>query len=261
MKPEFSESTYVFSLVNEMAKKYSFNLAPVFPSLYEEGRTGGYDAEVNIQGIPFFFQFKLSNFLSRSNAKKYGVFNSSYYEFHIHASKKSKQHELLLNLENSGNPVFYVAPRFHKLNDFNIHFNDNRMVSESIWLTAKEIGVLPDEKQHSVCFDKNISSVYLFSEPREINSKFNSLSNISNSTNGFNIYLEYFKNSSGYEKYHKNTWEGLFNQMVYIIEKYSDQQSLSKGKIKELVQGIPEDKLKCATLSRIFFGAEMLVLM
>lgn len=260
MKPDFSESTYAFSLVNEMNRTYSFNLAPIFPSLYEEGKTGGYDTEVNIQGIPFFFQFKLSNFLSRFNAKNYNVFNSSYYQFHLHASKKSKQHELLLNLENSGNPVFYVAPVFHKSNDLNMHFQNKDIVSNSIWITPKEIGILPDEKPHSVCFSHDISSVYLFSEPREITSKFNSLNNISNIANRFIAYLDYFKNSDGYEKYHKNTWEGLFNQMVYIINEHSGEQSLSKDKVKNLVQGISSEKLKCVILSRIFFGAEILVL-
>ena len=258
MKSDFSESTYAFSLVNEMNGIYSFNVAPIFPSLYEEGKTGGYDTEVNIQGTPFFFQFKLSNFLSRFNAKNYKVFNSSYYQFHLHASKKSKQHELLLNLESNGNPVFYVAPVFHKSNDLNTHFQNKGMVSNSIWITPKEIVVLPDEKPHSVCFNHDLSSVYLFSEPREITSKFNLRNNIPNTTNRFITYLDYFKNSYGDEKYYENTWEGLFNQMIYIIDAHSGDQSISK--VKELVQGVSSEKLKCVILSRIFFGAEILVL-
>ena len=260
MKPDFSESTYAFSLVNEMNRMYSFNLAPIFPSLYEEGKTGGYDTEVSIHGVPFFFQFKLSNFLSRFNAKNYKVFNSSYYQFHLHARKKSKQHDLLLHLENSGNPVFYVAPRFYKHNDLNVNFRNSNMVSESIWITAKAIGALPDDDPHSVCFNEDNTLVYLFSEPRQINSKFSSLNNISDDLNGFNAYLDYFKMSSSYEKYHKDTWEGLFNQMVYIINKHSGNSSLSKENINNYVDDINSMKSKCAFLSRLFFGAEMLIL-
>jgi hypothetical protein len=260
MKSDFSESTYAFSLVNEMNIVYSFNVAPIFPSLYEEGKTGGYDTEVSIQGTPFFFQFKLSNFLSRFNAKNYKVFNSSYYQFHLHASKKSKQHELLLHLENSGNPVFYAAPIFHKSNDLNMHFKNKGMVSNSIWITPKEIGVLPDDKPHSVCFDKDISSVYLFSEPRQLNSNFSSLNNILDSKNRFITYFEYFKLSESYEKYHKNTWEGLFNQMIYIVRNHSDNSSLSKQSIRDLLENASSFKEKCAFLAKLFFGAEMLIL-
>ncbi|MGM8871078.1 hypothetical protein ACS8E3_05240 [Psychrobacter sp. 2Y5] len=260
MKPEFSESSYAFSLVNEMAKKHPFNVAPIFPSLYEEGRTGGYDTEVNIQGTPFFFQFKVSDYLSRSNATHYRTFNDSYYQFHLHARKKSKQHDLLLHLENSGNPVFYVAPRFYKHNDLNMNFRNSNMVSESIWITAKEIGALPDDDLHSVCFNKNNTLVYLFSEPRQINSKFSSLNNISDDLNGFNVYFDYFRMSSSYEKYHKDTWEGLFNQMVYIINKHSGNNSLGKENIKKYINDINSIKSKCAFLSRLFFGAEMLIL-
>jgi hypothetical protein len=43
MKPVISEFSYGFALVNELLKLtgYGFNAVPVFPSLYQEGQTGG----------------------------------------------------------------------------------------------------------------------------------------------------------------------------------------------------------------------------
>lgn len=86
MKPQFSEFTYGYALIEEFSRKYNFTSVPIFPSLVEEGRVGGgYDAGLKIQGIPFFFQFKKSNFLSRSHSKYYKSFNTPYYQFYLHA--------------------------------------------------------------------------------------------------------------------------------------------------------------------------------
>jgi len=96
MKPEFSEFTYGYVLIEELSQRYHFKSAPIFPSLREEGTVGGYDSQIKIGGIPFFIQFKRSDYLSRKNAKYYRRFGSTYFRFNLHALKYSKQHDLLL---------------------------------------------------------------------------------------------------------------------------------------------------------------------
>ena len=69
MKAEFSEFTYGFSVIRELSEKYSFSEVPIFPSLIDEGKIGGgYDVNTEIEGIPFFLQFKLSEYLERASS-------------------------------------------------------------------------------------------------------------------------------------------------------------------------------------------------
>ena len=85
MKSEFSEFTYGYALIEEISRELSFDCAPIFPSLIQEGKSGGYDANIELQGKPYFLQFKRSDYLSRSNSKHYGLFNGPYFRFDIRA--------------------------------------------------------------------------------------------------------------------------------------------------------------------------------
>ena len=61
MNAQFSEFTYGFSLVSELAKTLACTAVPIFPSLIEEGKMGGgYDAKLlSKKGTILNLQFKL----------------------------------------------------------------------------------------------------------------------------------------------------------------------------------------------------------
>ena len=157
MKPEISEFSYGFALTNELINWHGLPLtaAPVFPSLYQEGQPGGgYDVMLQRPGIPLFLQFKLSRCMTgrtTQEVKNY-IFHPPFYRMPILPKPRSKQHQMLLDLENAGNEVYYVAPAFHTLGDLNCAYVVRQVALRSLWLRPSFIGPLPDDKSHHVAF-------------------------------------------------------------------------------------------------------------
>ncbi|WP_433942814.1 hypothetical protein [Paenibacillus sp. SN-8-1] len=171
MKPHFSEFTFGFALTNEIVKKVSSSIgtAPIFPSLYDEGKNGGgFDVNVEIKGKPVFYQFKLSHYMKRRNASERYLFNGPYYRFELMALRHSDQHNLLLDLEGLGNLVFYCAPKFYESSELNKCFVSSTVTSNTIFVRPSKIGNLPDDEYHSVCFELGNPNVYFCSEPVKI---------------------------------------------------------------------------------------------
>ena len=177
MRAEFSEFTYGFSLVNELAKNLSCTAVPIFPSLIEEGtKGGGYDAKLfSEKGTILNLQFKLSDCMIASHAREYRIpghkLSLPYYRFGITSERISEQHSLLLELENIQPLTFYVAPKFHLNDQINAYWNSHSVSRNSVFVRPSLIGDLPDAYLHSVCFDTSSvekNRAYLFSNPQSI---------------------------------------------------------------------------------------------
>ena len=176
MKAEFSEFTYGFSLVNELTKALSLKAVPIFPSLREEGKEGGgYDAKLLYKrGKILNLQFKLSDWMTARNALEKRIpghsLSSRYHRFEITNRRISRQHELLLSLEDDEPMTFYAAPAFHRNYQINMHWRYGSVIRNSVFVKPRSIGKL-DFNTHRVCFDTASIArqrAYLFSEPREI---------------------------------------------------------------------------------------------
>lgn len=177
MKADFSEFTYGFSLVNELASALSCTAVPIFPSLVEEGREGGgFDVKLlSNQGKILNLQFKLSERMKAPNSREYKISGHSlalpYYRFAISSRRISRQHPLLLALEAIEPLTFYAAPEFHENDEIHQRWNAGSVTSSSVFVRPTSIGRLPDLKPHRICFDEASlarKKAYLFSEPREI---------------------------------------------------------------------------------------------
>ncbi|MEH7330725.1 hypothetical protein V7085_25340, partial [Priestia megaterium] len=150
MIADFSEFTYGFALTHELINISSriVPVAPVFPSLIQEGRQGGgYDVGIEFSGYPLFLQFKLSEHMKNNNSKEWSVYNAPYYRFGIRSSSKSNQHKLLLQLEHSRKNVFYAAPVFNKIGEINTNFFAKKIVSNSVFVHPSSIGNLLDNNE------------------------------------------------------------------------------------------------------------------
>lgn len=172
MKPNISEFSYGYALTEELIKSFGAGLtaAPVFPSLYQEGKKGGgWDVKLQKGGIPLFIQFKLSHCMIYASAKerKSGHFSSKYYRMHIRPKSQSKQHELLLELEGLGNEVYYSAPGFHQPNELNTAYLNNDVRANSIWVKPTDIGVIADSHEHYIAFQLP-KKWYFCSQPKPI---------------------------------------------------------------------------------------------
>ena len=172
MRPEISEFSYGYTVTDNLIHSEGFPLstAPVFPSLFAEGQTGGgWDVRLDSPVMPLFLQFKLSHKMVRNTAKEsqLGLFDVPFYRMHLRSQRLSSQHQLLLDLENQGNCVSYVAPFFSNENELNDAYLNHEVLSKSIWVSPSAIGSLPDNSDHWIAF-ADTSTGYFCSEPKKM---------------------------------------------------------------------------------------------
>jgi hypothetical protein len=177
MKPDFSEFSYGYAVTEELVSTHRASVitAPMFPSLYDEGKPGGgYDVKIPLSGKPVFLQFKLSDQLERTNSKEHknGLLGLPYYRMHIRPAKHSDQHNLLLELEASGETVFYIAPEFHLPSELNAFYLSRTVVSNSAAYSPQAIGPMPDENEHYVVFQRGAAIGYRCSDEAKKVEKF-----------------------------------------------------------------------------------------
>jgi hypothetical protein len=175
MRPSISEFSYGFALTSELLKAPGMvvTAAPVFPSLIQEGQTGGgWDVQINTPGFPLFLQFKLCDCMTRRTCREArdAGFNVPCYRMHLRSARVSRQHEMLLDLEATGQEVYYAAPVFHTPEELNAAFMASAIRATSIWLRPSDIGPLPDTAEHHVSFEAG-SPWMLFSEPVRLDAK------------------------------------------------------------------------------------------
>jgi hypothetical protein len=172
MRPNISEFSYGFALTSELIQSPGRNItaAPVFPSLLQEGQSGGgWDVRVDDAGVPLFLQFKLCDYMTRRTCAevKKAAFNVPCYRMHLRSAKISRQHEMLLDLEAQGQEVYYSAPSFHEPEHLNDVFLSRTVRASSVWVKPSDIGPLPDTKDHHLSFEPGGPWTF-FSEPRRI---------------------------------------------------------------------------------------------
>ncbi|MGM3309197.1 hypothetical protein ACSQ6I_25020 [Anabaena sp. WFMT] len=174
MRPLISEFSYGYALTEEIVSyhRHKMKVAPVFPSLYKEGKDGyGYDVSIDVLGIPIFLQFKLSDYMKgRKKTKEieHKLFTGSFYRMHLRSREKSKQHDLLLKLEKQRNHVYYVTPLFYELKTLNELYINKEIVKNPAFISPSLIGVIPDNDEHHISFQATGKQFYIFSEPREL---------------------------------------------------------------------------------------------
>jgi hypothetical protein len=179
MKADFSEFTYGFSLVSELASALECAAVSIFPSLIKEGQDGGgYDVEMGMGAVPLFLQFKLSEHLKTNNAKEAkhpsGNISAPYRRFQITSSKWSKQHALLLGLGAKHEHVYYCAPDFYTNEDLTYLWNNGYVSDGSVFVHPTEIGPISDDQRHAVCFNGmtlGADTCYLFSDPKPLKNR------------------------------------------------------------------------------------------
>lgn len=174
MKPDISEFSYGYAVTEEIVAKHKKRVvaAPTFPSLIEEGKKGGgYDVKIPLMGTPVFLQFKLSDCLKTKGAKEHSSLSLKlpYYRMHLRPLKHSKQHQLLLDLESSGQVVYYIAPEFHLPDELNRYYLARRVVRNSAAFSPSSIGPLPDDQEHYVVFERGGTHGYRCSnDPKRV---------------------------------------------------------------------------------------------
>jgi hypothetical protein len=165
---QFTEFSFGFALTREIIDNSAFPIlaAPELPSLIEEGgQGGGYDVALNF-GTLLFLQFKLSEYMVGVAAGEAHVIGVPYYRFSLMQTWQSAQHALLLDLEGSGEEVYYAAPEFWTQEQFNTAFLAPAVAANSIFVAPSWIGQVDDEDSHRVVFNQH--AAHFLSEPRKV---------------------------------------------------------------------------------------------
>lgn len=109
----------------------------------------------------------MSYFLSRSLAKEWSLYNSSYFRFNLHKPGDYKQHNDLCHLSEGNDHVYYVAPLFTNEKDFNNAFNNGTIIDKSFFFLISRCRAYQlDEysSKHSITYSINGSNGYQHSE-------------------------------------------------------------------------------------------------
>lgn len=169
MRSMISEFSYGFALTHELVLSLgSLVAAPVFPSLIEEGKAGGgYDVKLEAPGLPLFLQFKRSEKLTRGSAREIRAgapLTLPYHRIALTARRDSDQHDMLIELDQAPNFVFYAAPMFHQKEEFDRAFLDGEIRACSFFVSPAAIGGFADDGAHYLSFDG--TTCVVMSEPK-----------------------------------------------------------------------------------------------
>lgn len=147
--------------------------APVFPNLVQEAQLG-YDVHIDLPGCPLFFQYKLPELMVRNSAAEISQhalagIHVPFFRMPLMRRDLSEQHQLLMRLERRfPNAVFYATPGMENNHSFNAAYNAARVHQQSVFFSPRNIGHLPDDKQHAIAYRNGLSHAWLCSEPRRI---------------------------------------------------------------------------------------------
>ena len=150
-----SEFTFGFSFLYEQTRSNWAKLkaVPVLPSLQDE-YDKGWDARLPLVGRDYYFQFKLSDYLSRKNAKYIanGIYKQPYYRISLHNDDSNRQHWLLRKHAKSNPYTYYVAPEMNDQKDFNDAFRARQIVANSRLVQLGKCFDIHDEDQHYITY-------------------------------------------------------------------------------------------------------------
>lgn len=168
MKRKISEFSYGFVLTHELVHVY--DCWQVASTVLRQQKKGKKRAEVGLalRGYPLFLQFKLSEFMQRRSAAEAKIAGLPYFRFALPRRSQSNQHRLLIELEQRGHAVFYVAPLFHEAASLNSAFFEREIVAQSVFVKPREIGELPDSRVHRVVYSRNSAAVLFCSKARRL---------------------------------------------------------------------------------------------
>jgi hypothetical protein len=167
-----SEFTFEFSFLYEQTfmKWKKLVTYPLLPSLIEEKKKG-WDALLQTKGAKYYYQFKRSELLSRSNARHIsnGPYNSPYFRIKLHKADCNLQHRILWDwAQKPGNRnTYYVAPEISSQVELIKSFLNHTIVNHSRLIPLKKCRNYGpnDGGQHYITYQKNAAGFIQFSNP------------------------------------------------------------------------------------------------
>jgi hypothetical protein len=152
-----SEFTFGFAFLYEQTSQNWGDLTavPVLPSLQQEA-DDAWDAHLPLTADDFYYQFKLSEYLYRPNAKyiEDQTYNDSYYRIALHKRDNNRQHRRLKLHAQTHPNTFYVAPEMNTIENFNDAFLNQVLTQNSRLIPLQECDDINDAGQHHITYQE-----------------------------------------------------------------------------------------------------------
>ncbi len=178
MKVGYTEFSFGYAFTENLIRSLSTGPtgAPIFPNLVQEA-TVGYDVKINLPAVPLFFQFKLPERMKKGTAFEVASgscpgLTTPFYRIGLMRNDLSKQHAHLIELEDRfPSCVFYAAPCLADIHAFNISYGLGRVYQDTAFFSPTDIGLLPDNKQHTIAYRGDLGHAFFCSDPQEVRRK------------------------------------------------------------------------------------------
>jgi len=260
VRVDISEFTFGYAFLHEQTLLNSENLraAPILPSLREEVDEG-WDAHLPVVGIDYYYQFKLSDYLSYPNASfiRDGTYTSPYYRIQLYRHNQNRQHQRLKEHTIDHPDTYYVAPEFFNKTQFDSAFLSQQVTAHSRLIPLNECDNITDNEQHYITYQPDNPDWILHSE-KKINK---------NSFFGKNIFEIYEKSKSNWKTIDKQFSTDLFFSTTNEIQIIMDKEGWQIDEKKfELLNYDPERGSRIETLTRtsrilsIFYGVVLVII-
>ena len=171
MNSEFNERMFEFCyncrLINLLEDMKYKTLPPYSPTQRLEARLG-FDTMMQIITNRFdcilVLQHKVSEYEETKKSSRKTSLPAPFFRFKIAGRKYSKQHDLLLELENTQFSTCYCAPMFVKNTQLTQTFQDRTILNSAICISPGKIGRFPNDANHHYCFTPDASKTEVRSE-------------------------------------------------------------------------------------------------
>lgn len=174
MDAQFSEFQLAYSITGEIEDRIIFsNLKMGIPmrSNQREAAEGDYDKTYTGKVAAVFLQYKLPEYMIRSNAKEWEEMGEQeYYRFQIYPDDQSPQHNFLcaLSKKDSRNKVYYCAPAFVKYSDYELLHRIRNVAEHSVFVDCAHLPEIAGNEKHNICYQIYPKRMVMHSKPREL---------------------------------------------------------------------------------------------
>ena len=158
---------YAFLFEQTQANWGDLRAAPILPSLQQE-ELQGWDARLPLNGVDFYYQFKLSDYLFRGNATyiRDGTYDRPYYRLWLHRRNNNQQHRRLRQHCITNPNTYYAAPQFDSIEEFNARFLARQITANCRIIPLTMCDDIADGEQHCITFQRADPAWIFHSEPR-----------------------------------------------------------------------------------------------
>lgn len=219
-----SEFMFGYAFLYEQTHNNWGNLvgAPVLPSLQQEYNEG-WDAHLPLNGIDYYYQFKLSDYLYRTNANyiKDGTYPGPYYRLSLHKRDNNRQHQRLRLLAQTNPHTYYVVPEFNDLATFNTAFLQRQITLQSRLIPVNLCDDINDSAQHHITF-RNAQAGWLQHSEKKIHET---------SFTGGDLPKLYRSTENAWRPVTKEFAVDLFEKTAALIDRVLESEKKSKERV------------------------------